>query len=206
MKLKTLMISALAATAFVGARADEVTIAGSTNGQFSGSGTSAYQSLSFNSGSFDQTTFLNEGGVGGMADNNFGTMTLAASANPGQTYSGSFDLFITFTAPAGITGGQSATYTALVRGTLGPNGQGGVNVNFSAAGAQTFTFSSGNTSGTFTLEIDSLSISPGRTVAVTGFFTGEQTTANVPDGGATVSLLGVGLMGLAAVRRKLSIA
>ncbi|MBA3883124.1 MAG: hypothetical protein H0X73_10515, partial [Chthoniobacterales bacterium] len=67
MKLKTLMISALAATAFVGARADEVTIAGSTNGQFSGSGTSVYKSLSFNSGAFDQTTFLNEGAVGGMA-------------------------------------------------------------------------------------------------------------------------------------------
>ncbi|MBA3883123.1 MAG: VPDSG-CTERM sorting domain-containing protein [Chthoniobacterales bacterium] len=207
MKIKTILLAALAATALVSARADEVTIAGSTSGSFSATGTNAYQKLTFNSGTFDQTTFLNQGGVGGAENNNFGTMHLGSSANPGQTYSGSFDLFITFTAPAGITGGQDATYTALVQGTLGPKGSpGGVSINFANGGAQTFTFNSGSTSGSFTLTLNNLSISPGRTVAITGFFTGSQDTTSVPDGGATVALLGLGLVGVAALRRKLATA
>lgn len=207
MKIKTILLAALAATALVSARADEVTIAGSTSGSFSASGTNSNQKLTFNGGSFDQSTFLNFGAVGGMTDNNFGTMTLGFSANPGQTYSGTFDLFITFTAPAGITGGQDATYTALVQGTLGPAGTpGGVSINFASGGAQTFTFASGANSGSFTLSLDNLSISPGRTVAITGSFTGSQNTTNVPDGGATVALLGVALVGVAALRRKLATA
>ncbi len=208
MKIKAVLISALAATALVGARADEVRIAGTTTGQFSATNTNSYQSVTFNGGTFDQTTFLNQGGVGDLpgSPGNFGTLTLRSSASPGQTYSGSFDLFITFTAPEGITGGQDATYVAMVSGTLGPASNGGVRLKFDNAGAQTFTFTSGNTSGSFTLELDNRTVRPGGTVALTGFFTGEQTTANVPDGGATVSLLGVGLMGLAAMRRKLSIA
>ncbi len=202
MKLKTLMLSALAATALVSARADEVTIAGSTSGTFS----NPNAALTFTGGTFEAETVFGTGRVGDEvgSGNNFGVISLAGT--PNLHFSGTFDLAITFTAPAGITGGQDGTYTAMVSVGVNKNGKGGATLDFSKAGAQTFTFTSGDTSGSFTLMLNSVDVRAGGSIALSGHFTGSQTTAGVPDGGATLSLLGVGLMGLAAVRRKLSIA
>ncbi len=207
MKIKTLLISALAATALVSARADEVTIAGSTSGSFS----NPNASLTFEDGNFTSVTVGGFGTVGDQAgqDNNFGTMSFTTTGK--QKFGGTFDLVITFTAPAGITGGQDATYTATVTGAVNKNGAGGALIDFSGAGSQTFAFTSGDTSGNFTLTLNTVALNVNGTgetasIALSGFFTGSQTTVGVPDGGATVALLGLGLVGVAALRRKLATA
>src|SRR6202158_621388 len=105
------------------ARADEVTISGSTTGVITG-----VPQLSFTgNNSFTNTTFLGVGALSGA--NNLGTFFLSTA--PGQLVAGSFTLNVTFTSPTGINGGQGATYTAVISGSVSPNvNQGGVNIDF----------------------------------------------------------------------------
>src|SRR5215216_5247920 len=105
------------------ARADEVTISGSTTGTVSG-----VSQLTFaGTPSFTGTTALGTGSLSGV--NNLGTFSLATP--PLQPLSGSFTLNITFTVPTGIAGGQGSTFTATVTGSVSPNvNQGGVDIIF----------------------------------------------------------------------------
>jgi hypothetical protein len=64
-------------------------------------------------------------------------------------------------------------------------------------GFGTFTFHLQATSALTTLEFD------GRNAPSFDFLDNVSVVAGVPDGGSTVSLLGFGLLGLAALRRKL---
>src|SRR6267378_4838499 len=123
------------------ARADEVTISGSTTGVVTG-----VPQLTFaGNPSFTNTTFLGIGALSGA--NNLGTFFLSTA--PGQLVAGSFTLNVTFTSPTGINGGQGATYTATITGSVSPNlNQGGVNVDFNNSPVL-FTFNNGTTSGTF---------------------------------------------------------
>jgi PEP-CTERM motif len=169
------------------ARADEVTVSGNTSGSVTG-----VPPLTFTgNASFTGTTVLGIGSLSGT--NNLGTFSLATS--PVQTLSGSFTLNITFTAPAGINGGQSTVYTATIVGSVSPNvDQGGVNIHF-ASPTQTFTFSNATGRGTFSLTVADLFVESGRSANVTAGITGNQSPVPEP---TTLLLLGTGVTGIAA--------
>lgn len=174
------------------ARADEVTIAGSTTGAITG-----VPQLSFTgNNSFTNTTFLGIGALSGA--NNLGTFFLNTA--PGALVAGSFTLNITFTSPTGINGGQGTTYTATINGSVSPNvNQGGVNINFDNTPV-VFTFSNGATSGSFSVALTDLFLESGQSATLTAGTTGSQ-TQSVPEP-ATLLLLGTGLTGIAAKLRK----
>lgn len=193
MKYKSLIVLALAATSLVtAARADEVTFEGSTMG------TALPTGLTFAGSTFGPTTTTS-----GTATLNFGTFTLGNSG--GMFSSVPFTLTVMFMNPAGIAGGNSPTFSATVNG-FASAGFGGFSVFFTNP-TQTlpFSYSSGGftTTGTFTLNVPGTGGGglPGSTAQLQGFVTAAS-QATVPDGGATVSLLGMAFVGLAALRRK----
>jgi hypothetical protein len=173
------------------ARADEVTLTGSTTGTVTG-----VPQLTFTgNANFNGTTSLGIGSLSGP--NSLGSFFLQTS--PQQLVAGNFTLNVTFTTPAGINGGQGTTYTATIQGSVSPNvNQGGVNITF-ANPTQTFTFNNGTTSGSFTLTVANLFVQSGQSANLTAGFTGSQSPIPEP---ATMFLLGTGLAGVAAKIRK----
>jgi hypothetical protein len=120
------------------ARADEVTVSGSTTGALTAPGV-----LFTGSEFFTGTTALGIGSLSGV--NSLGTFFV--NTGPLSATSGLFQLDITFTTPTGILGGQGATYVATIVGSISPNvDQGGVNIHFLTP-TQTFTFNDGVNTG-----------------------------------------------------------
>jgi hypothetical protein len=174
------------------AKADPVTVSGTSSGTVTGTAASF---LSFTGNNFTATT---AGGVGSFSGaDRIGTFTLLSTA--GETpVSGNFTLNLTFTAPAGVDGGQGATYTATVSGTISTPNVGGVNIVFNNP-IQTFTFSNASGSGSFSIELPKVFVQSGETANLTAGLTGNQTAVPEP---ATMLLLGTGLAGVAARIRK----
>jgi len=174
------------------ARADDVMISGFTTGAVTG-----VPQLSFTgNSSFTNTTFLGIGALSGA--NNLGTFFLSTA--PGTLVAGSFTLNVTFTSPTGINGGQGATYTAAITGSVSPNiNQGGVTIDFNNT-PLIFTFNNGTTTGTFSVAVADVFVETGQAVNLTAGTTGQQ-QASIPEP-TTLLLLGTGLTGIAAKLRK----
>jgi PEP-CTERM motif-containing protein len=200
------------------ARADEVFIAGFTNGCFGAAcapGASAtIPGLTYSNSTFSGTTAGGFRGLGGNANpganvNNLGSFSLSTAPN---TFNTSFTLQVTFTAPQGINGSSTATFTATVTGTVRAADDGGILLDFNNT-PQLFTFNDttcGATTipgqqttcgtGSFFFSVIDLAIDPGQTAALSGTITGAQ-QSTVPEP-MTMVLFGTGLSGIAAAVRR----
>lgn len=154
--------------------------------------------LTYNNSNFDATTsggFLSLGSTGATTPagnfNNLGSFTL--SGTQANYVGNSFDLLVTFTAPAGTSPGQ-ATFTDTITGSVTANNQGGVFINFDNT-PQHFTF----TGGEFDFFVNDVSLTAGQTIALSGTIISQVTAVPEPE---TYALFMAGLAALTFMGRR----
>jgi len=192
------------------ASAQETTFVGFTNGCFGldcvPASNPAATTFVFNGLSFTNSTFnvMTGGGFVSIGSgpatpnvDNLGSFTLTGAP---FTYTGNhFDLLVSFTAPPGTTPPTvlfKDTLTGVVAGT--DNGE--VFVDFDNT-VKHFTFGSGATAGSFDFFVNDVSMTAGRTVAVTGTIVSSIAAIPEPETYA-LFLAGLGTIGFMARRRK----
>jgi hypothetical protein len=192
---RTFLVSAFILAIFLAfapdrARADEITVAGST-------ASTPPVGITFAPNSFSGAT---SGGF--AAFSNLGWYTL--STGPGSYNGNVLNLVVTFTLPSGISGGAASTFVANLFGNVNTTAQGGVTIAFTNP-SQNFTFSNASGNGSFSFTVNSVSVNPGGTTALSGYVSGGYvgvTPVPEPSGGL---LLGAGLLLIPFIRlRKLS--
>ena len=154
--------------------------------------------LTYNNSDFNATTsggFLSLGSTGATTPagnfNNLGSFTLSGDA--GSYVGNSFDLLVTFTAPAGTSPGQ-ALFVDTITGSVTANNQGGVFINFDNT-PQHFTF----TGGEFDFFVNDVSLTPGQTIALSGTIISQVTAVPEPE---TYALFMAGLAALTFMGRR----
>jgi hypothetical protein len=200
-KLFVVSLLGLALTSL--AVADEVTLAGSTLGQFNiapYTASSSLLDLVYVNSTFNNST------VGGMLDlggnaspnsnfNNLGSFSLGMmNAN----YNGNtFTVQVSFTSPTIIAGGSTTVFNDVISGTV-LNGNGGVFIDFDNT-PHLFTFANATETGSFSMFVNDVSIAPGQDVSLTAHITGNQEAVPEP---ITMIGLGIAAVGLLSKRRK----
>jgi hypothetical protein len=171
------MLVAILAFGASRAQADEITVGGTT-------ASNPPAGITFSPGTFNGNT---SAGYAGFS--NLGSYTLSSGAG---VYNGDVvSLTITFTVPTVITGGATSTFVANVFGNVNTSSQGGVTISFTNP-TQNFTFSNGSGNGSFSFTVNTVSLNPGGTTALSGFVSGGSFTP-VPEP-PSVLLLGAGLL------------
>ena len=163
--------------------------------------------LFYTTGAFGGTT------VGGTVPITLGTFSLLPRGN--DDYSGHFfNLLLTFSAPAGISGSNPVFSSVITGTTSSAPGQcnpsaapcGSVTVNFNNT-PLAFAFTNGSNTGSFLLTMIDLTIGAGQTnVPLTALITAGSlntltTSTSVPEPGM-LTLLGAGIAGLVARARR----
>jgi len=182
--------------------AQTVEVAGQASGSFVSNNSTTLGGLTYLGSTFDVTTQDGFTTVGNNSANpnidNLGSFTLAT--NPHTNYNGQqFTLDVDFTLPTGITGGNPATWNAVLKGSVVQNGN-GVAINFNDVTGQTFNFNDGTQTGTISLQVNNLSVNAGGlTESVTGNITANTTLIPEP---SSAALFLPGLFGLGGLLRR----
>lgn len=168
-----------------------VTAAGTQSASFAG--------LTYDNSTFNVTTSAGFAAVGNMPGssnfNNLGSFMLASSP---ASYNGNhFDLRVTFIAPPGTTPG-SVVINDLLMGSVSSTNTGGVFIDFDNS-VRTFSYGSGATAGTFTFQVNDVSVTAGDRVAITGQILTPVAPVPEPE---TYALMMAGLAALGFVGRR----